>query len=147
MSENTNPASNIEIAREYFKRLDARNPDVLKLFTDDVVFYYPKFGIGKGPNAVLEAMMGLGGIVERTEHDFATYVLIASENRLAVEGTTKGVLKNQERWAGGETPTGRFCNVFEFRDGLISRLHIYLDPDYEGKFTEGFRWGREGRSW
>ena len=91
--------------------------------------------------------MGLGGIVERTEHDFATYVLIASENRLAVEGTTKGVLKNQERWAGGETPTGRFCNVFEFRDGLISRLHIYLDPDYEGKFTEGFRWGREGRSW
>jgi hypothetical protein len=32
--------------------------------------------------------------------------------------------------AGGKTPGGRFCNLFKFRDGRISSVHIYLDPDY-----------------
>jgi hypothetical protein len=45
-------------------------------------------------------------------------------------------------WAGGKTPGGRFCNVFKFRDGRISSLHIYLDPDYTGEDEARFRWVR-----
>ena len=42
----------------------------------------------------------------------------------------------------GKTPGGRFCNVFKFRDGRISSLHIYLDPDYTGEDEARFRRGR-----
>jgi hypothetical protein len=64
-----------------------------------------------------------------------------------ISSTTKGVLKSGERWAAGSTPAGRFCNIFEFRNGLIARLHVYLDPDYAGKATETFLWEHEGRRW
>src|SRR5438128_281202 len=50
------------------------------------------------------------------------------------------------RRAGGKTPGGRFCNVFKFRDGRISSLHIYLDPDYTGEDEARFRWGKN-RQW
>src|SRR6266403_1544710 len=70
-----------------------------------------------------------------------------SGNCLAVEGTTSGVLKDGQKWAAGETPAGRFCNIFEFRKGLISRLHVYLDPDYASKDEDSFLWGHEGRQW
>ena len=49
-------------------------------------------------------------------------------------------------WAGGETRGGRICNVFKFRDGRISSLHIYLDPDYTGEDEARFRWGKN-RQW
>lgn len=55
-------------------------------------------------------------------------------------------MKGQE-WAAGETPGGRFGNVFEFRDGLISRVYVYLDPDDLGEDEARFRWGREVRTW
>ena len=135
------------IAREYFKRLDAGRPDLLELFTDDVQIYFPKFGLGVGRAAFLEIAQGLGQRQIAIEHNTADYLFIQSGNHLAVEGTTKGRFKNGEHWAAGETPNGRFCNVFEFRDGLISRLHVYLDPDGAGNHTEGFLWGREGRKW
>jgi len=43
------------------------------------------------------------------------------------------------------TPGGRFCSVFEFRDGKISRMYIYLDPDYAGVDSDRFLWPNEGR--
>jgi hypothetical protein len=42
---------------------------------------------------------------------------------------------------------GHFCNVFEFRGDLISRVHIYLDPDYAGEDQPRFLWGLDGRTW
>ncbi len=49
------------------------------------------------------------------------------------------------QWKGGETPGGRFCNVFEFRDDRIARVHVYLDPDYLGEDEPRFRWGHDRR--
>ena len=49
-------------------------------------------------------------------------------------------------WEGGKTPGGRFCNVFKFRDGRISSLHVYLDADYTGEDEARFRWGLN-RQW
>jgi hypothetical protein len=59
---------------------------------------------------------------------------------LIVEGTSQGRMFGKS-WAGGETPGGRFRNVFKFRDGRISSLHINLDPDYTGEDEARFRWG------
>jgi hypothetical protein len=135
------------IAREYFKRVDDGSPQLLDLFTEDAQMYFPKFGVGRGRAAILSVLTGLGSVFASVKHDSSTYLYIRSGNRLAVEGTSRGVLKSGEHWAAGETPAGRFCNIFEFRGELISRLHIYLDPDYAGQDGGRFLWGRDGRSW
>jgi ketosteroid isomerase-like protein len=70
---------------------------------------------------------------------------IPAGDYLVVEGSSEGRMSGKA-WAGGETPGGRFCNVFKFRDGRISSLHIYLDPDYTGEDEARFRWGKN-RQW
>ena len=146
MSAST-PHETVAIAKEYFSRLDARSPTLLDLFTEDAQIFFPKFGVGRGRTAILEVMSGLGGRVQSIEHPSDSFVYITSGNLLAVEGTTRGALKNGVRWAAGETPGGRFCNVFEFRGALICRVHIYLDPDYGGEDAERFLWGQGNRTW
>jgi hypothetical protein len=138
---------NIAIAKEYFRRADAGRADLLDLMTEDVQLYFPKFGIGRGRKAFGEMAAGIGGVFEWVEHDCSTYNFICAGPYVVVEGTTRGALKNGKSWKAGETPGGRFCNVFEFKGGLISRVHIYLDPDYTSEDSERFRWGREGRTW
>ena len=136
-----------EIAREYFRRLDVGDEKLFDLFSEDAQIYFPKFGFGKGRAALIEILTGLGGLVEVIEHDVRGFLYTVSGNVVVVEGTTKGKLKSGESWSAGETPGGRFCNVFEIHDGLIKRLNVYLDPDYAGKHEASFLWGREGRQW
>lgn len=146
MSTSTQEDRNIALTKEYFIRGDAKRPDLLELFHPDFQLYFPKFGIGRGPEAFLQMVSGFAGELESIEHDFTHYNFIATGPTVVVEGTTRGMMNGQS-WAAGETPGGRFCNVFEFRDGLIARIHVYLDPDYLGEDEARFRWGREGRSW
>jgi len=146
MSTSTQEDRNIALTKEYFVRGDARRQDLLELFHPEFQLYFPKFGIGRGPEAFLQMVSGFAGELESIEHDVTGYNFIATGPYVVVEGTTRGTMKGQ-KWAAGETPGGRFCNVFEFRDGLISRIHVYLDPDYIGEDEARFRWGREGRSW
>jgi hypothetical protein len=137
----------VAVAQEYFRRADAGRTDVTDLMTEDVEIYFPKFGIGRGKGTFGEIGGGLGGLVERVEHDFSTYNFFSCGTTLVVEGTTRGQMKNGKSWSGGQTPGGRFCNVFQFRGDLISRVYIYLDPDYVSDDTPRFLWGREGRTW
>ena len=137
----------VGIAKQYFALLDAGSPALLDLLTEDVQIYFPKFGIGRGKQAFAEALTGIAGAIQSVEHPAESFVYIQQAERLAVEGRTRGVLKSGARWASGETPGGRFCNVFEFRGDLISRVHIYLDPDYAGEDRDRFLWGFEGRAW
>jgi|ERR1700722_2737689 len=138
---------NIRIAKEYFRRADAGRADLLDLMSEDVQLYFPKFGIGRGKKAVGELAAGMGGVFQWIEHDFSTYTFISAGPYVVVEGTTRGAMKDGKSWKAGDTPGGRFCNVFEFKAGLICRVHVYLDPDYTSEDTERFLWGREGRSW
>jgi ketosteroid isomerase-like protein len=137
----------IAVAQEYFRRVDAGRADLTDLMTEDVELYFPKFGIGRGKAAFGEFAVGVGRVFESVEHDFRTYSFFCSGMTLVVEGTTRGRMKNGSSWAAGETPGGRFCNVFQFRGDLISRVYIYLDPDYVSEDTPRFLWGREGRTW
>ena len=59
----------------------------------------------------------------------------------AVEGTSVGEHRDGP-WKAGEPEhgAGRWCDVFEVRDGLIQRCFIYLDPDYAGKDTDRYPW-------
>ena len=79
------------------------------------------------------------------QHDYDRFTFIPSADFLVVEGTSQGRMSGKS-WAGGQTPGGRFCNIFKFRDDRISSLHIYLDPDYTGEDEARFRWGKN-RQW
>ena len=76
--------------------------------------------------------------MEYIQHDYDRLNFIPSADYLIVEGTSRGRISGKS-WAGGDTPIGRFCNVLKFRDGRISSLHIYLDPDYTGEDEARFR--------
>jgi hypothetical protein len=84
-------------------------------------------------------------VLEYIQHDYDRLNFIPSADYLIVEGTSQGRMSGK-LWAGGKTPGGRFCNVFKLRDGRISSLHIYLDPDYTGEDEARFRWGKN-RQW
>jgi hypothetical protein len=55
---------------------------------------------------------------------------------IVCEGTSHGEHLDGP-WSAGnpEWGAGRWCDVFDIRDGLIWRCFIYLDPDYAGKDT------------
>jgi len=100
---------------------------------------------GKGPPFLCRKTKPTGfGSLEYFRHDYDTFTFIPSGDHL-VKGTSHGKMSGKY-WAGGETPGGRFCNVFKFRDGRISSVHVYLDPDYTGEDEARFRWGKN-RHW
>ncbi len=144
MTMTLNDEEKIKIAREYFVRADHRRPDILELFHEEAEIYFPKFGFGFGRNSFFEMVKGFEGALEYIQHDYDRLNFIPSGDYLVV-GTSQGRISGKA-WAGGKTPGGRFCNVFKFRDGRISSLHIYLDPDYTGEDDPRFRWGKN-RQW
>lgn len=141
----SNDQEKIEIAREYFVRVDQGRPDILELFQEDAEVYFPKFGFGSGRNSFLEMVKGFDGSLEFIKHDYDQFIFIPAADYLVVEGTSQGRMSGKS-WTGGKTSGGRFCNVFRFRDGRILSLHIYLDPDYTGEDEARFRWGKN-RQW
>ena len=136
----------IETAKEYFRRVDAGSEALADLFTDDVEVYFPKFGVATGKAAFMELATGLFARVSRISHDVESLHCVANDNDVVAEGTSRGATKGGVSWAGGNTPGGRFCNVFHFREGKIDRVHIHLDPDYAGEDRAGFLWG-SARRW
>jgi ketosteroid isomerase-like protein len=140
-----NDQDKISIAKEYFVRADQGRPDILELFHEDAEIYFPKFGFGFGRHSFFELVQGFEGSLEYIRHDSESLTFIPSGDYLVVEGTSHGKMSGKS-WAGGQTPGGRFCNLFKFRDGRISILHVYLDPDYTGEDQARFRWGKN-RHW
>ena len=140
-----NDEDKIAIAREYFARVDQGRPDILELFHEDAEIYFPKFGLGFERQSLFEMVKGFEGSLEYIRHDYESLTFVPSGDYLVVEGTSHGKMSGKS-WAGGQTPGGRFCNLFKFTDGRISSLRIYLDPDYTGEDEARFRWGRN-RHW
>jgi ketosteroid isomerase-like protein len=139
-----NDDKKIWLLREYFRLSDQGSPEVLNLFHNDVEFYFPKFGFGVGRQAFVDFVKGFEGTLDFIRHDYDTLEFIAGGDCVVVEGTSHGKMSGQT-WVGGQTPGGRFCNVFRFRDDRISSIHVYLDPDYTGEDAPRFRWGRDRR--
>jgi ketosteroid isomerase-like protein len=140
----TSDQEKINLAREYFIRADQGRPDLLDLFHEDAELYFPKFGFGAGRQSLLEMVKGFDGVLEHIKHDYDNMTFIPAGDHLAVEGTSSGAMSGKT-WMAGQTPGGRFCNVFRFKDGRIASVHVYLDPDYTGEDEKRFRWGKNRR--
>ena len=136
-----------EVALEYFRRLDAGDPSLIDLCDSEVAFYFPKFGVGRGIAQLGDLVGALGQVVGKMTHDMSRAVFVADGDRVVVEGVSSGELRDGRTWSAGETPAGRYCNVFEVKGGKIVRLFIYLDPDYGGDDDARFLCGRDGRAW
>lgn len=126
-------ASRIETIREYFRRVDAKDPALPELFTDDVELFFPKFGTARG-KAALERFAGrIAQEAAQLGHDIDGLVFTVDGDRIAVEGREWGVTADGRAWPDSEVSQGRFANVFEFEDALIKRIAIYVDPDFTGE--------------
>lgn len=133
-------SSRADIVRAYIERID-RNDFPAEFFADGFHFYVPKFGVGRGLADFMEMAAGF----ETAYRDIAHVVDLVADcgSVVIVEGRTSGQDAAGNVWRGGETAGGRFCSVFDFdANGLISRMHIYLDPDYTSQDRDRFRWER-----
>lgn len=132
------------IPLEYLRRLD-RGQDVLDLFDEHAIVYFPKWGIARGVKEIGQLFGDLMGILESISHDVIYPNIIQQGDMVVVESTTHGRTKGGVEWRAGLTHAGRWCDVFEIRDFRIQRLAIYLDPDYEGADTQRYPWLRDNR--
>ena len=128
-----------QIAVSYFKLMDA-GQDFLHLFDENAYVYFPKHDVARGRKEVEQLFADLWPLFSSIVHDNAYFNYIVSDDMVVAEGMTYGQLADGSTWRGGVGHGGRFCNVFEIRNGLIQRLHIYLDPDYAGKDTARYPW-------
>jgi ketosteroid isomerase-like protein len=128
------------IVLDYFRRLDSGG-DLLELFAEDARVFYPKWGIATGREEIAEMFGDVGGVVNGMNHDYETFNCVINGDTVVVEGTSTGETADGTEWRpDGEPGGGRWCDVFEVRDGEIGRLFIYLDPDYAGRDTEQYPW-------
>lgn len=144
MSDKALTNARIEIAREYFRRVDSGDPTLLDLMTDDIQIYFPKYGVGYGKTAVAESARGMMSVLKSIEHDFERMTFLPSGDHLVVEGFERGVSADGVEWPVPGKSEGRYCNVFEFRGERIKRVHIYVDPDFTSTHAERFLWDGVG---
>jgi ketosteroid isomerase-like protein len=130
------------VALEYFKRLD-RGGDLFELFAEDARVYFPKWGVAEGKGEIEKLFGDVGSTLSSIEHHYEYFNYMIVDDTVVVEGTSHGATTGGVEWWGGVTHAGRFCDVFEIRDGKIIRLFIYLDPDYAGTDTDRYPWLRE----
>lgn len=142
----SNPEDNAKIVREYYERVDAGRTDIGDLFSEDAEFYFPKFGVGRGKQEIAEFASGLFGSINRLSHDFEALRVTECQHLVVAEGVTAGETADGYSWSGGTTPGGRFASIFEVANGLITRMYVYLDPDYAGVDKARFLWGQD-RNW
>lgn len=137
------PEADVErksIVLEYFRRLDSGG-DLLELFAEDARVFYPKWGIATGRDEIGEMFGDVGELVTSMSHNYETFNYVIDGDTVVVEGTSTGETAEGTEWRPDGTPGGgRWCDVFEVRDGEIQRLFIYLDPDYAGKDTDQYHW-------
>jgi hypothetical protein len=102
--------------------------------------YFPKCALANGIDEIEQTFKNVGGIIAAVRHDYAYLNFIHQGDTVVVEGTSSGRTVDGTEWRAGVTHAGRWCDVFEIRDGKIQRLFIYLDPDYADADTARYPW-------
>ena len=136
-----------QVALEYLEGLDnggvtPSGRPILDLFAPDAQVYFPKWGVARGKEQIGKLFSDVGGTIKSIAHHYSELNWIFSGgDRIVCEGTSHGEHADGPWRAGNpEWGAGRWCDVFEIRDGLIHRCFIYLDPDYAGKDTARYPW-------
>ena len=127
----------IQVTREYFRLADQGRREVLEQFHDEAEIYFPKFGFGFGRESLFEMVKGFDGVLDFIQHDYDKLTFIRAGDYVVVEGTSRGRLSGKA-WAGGETPGGRFCNVFKFRGDAFRVSMSILIPTTPVRTSRGF---------
>lgn len=120
----------IAAIRSYFAKVDAKDPALADLFTEDVELFFPKFGVAHGKAALARFAERIVKDAAQLSHDIDGLEFIVDGDRIAVEGREWGVTADGRSWPDGEISQGRFAVVFEFDCARIKRLFIYVDPDF-----------------
>ncbi|MGY5034075.1 nuclear transport factor 2 family protein [Streptomyces sp. 900116325] len=126
-----------EAAINYFRLVDAGDPAVSDLFTDNAQMFFPKFGFATGKDQIGAFAQGLGRGISAIEHDIPGLTVLSSGNYVVIEGEVKGTTTSGVAFPDGVSSYGLFCNVFEFEGERIKRIHIYEDPDFGSMHTDG----------
>lgn len=147
-NEQRRPSPSVQVILDYFAIADGKKEgDLLALFTDDAEVFFPKFGIGHGKNALGEMGGGFMQLVQSIEHNVDDFRIVESGDTVVVEGTSQGITSDGTRWSPSETGAGgRFCSVYDLRDGQIRRMAVYLDPDYGNATASQYPWSQRGTS-
>ncbi|HHF3151929.1 TPA: nuclear transport factor 2 family protein [Vibrio diabolicus] len=95
-----------------------------------LIFFFPKFGQAKGKSALVEFGNRIGSSLNSIWHDIDGFQITTSGNKVIVEGQEGGVMSDGTSWPDNNVFTGRFCSVFEFSGKLISRMYVYVVPDF-----------------
>ena len=138
--QTANSNEQVAVTKEYFKRVDSGAADLLDLFTEDTQIFFPRFGYAHGKVEIVPFLVGLSAELNSFEHPEDRMVFTQEDNRVVVEGAESGTLTSGVAFPGDARSAGLFCNVFEFEGHLISRLHIYADPDLAGLQPALFPW-------
>jgi SnoaL-like domain len=111
-------------------------------FADDAEVFFPKWGVARGKEEVIQMFTDVGGTLKGIKHNYDGFIwYMNGTDSFAVEGTSEGEhrdgpwVADQPKWGAG-----RFCDCFTVSGGKITRLFIYLDPDYAGKDTARYGW-------
>lgn len=136
------------IAESYLKSLDAGGVSpttglgLFDHFSDDAEVYFPKWGVARGRDEIVQMFSDVGGTLRSITHHYEGFNwYMTGGDRFAVEGTSEGEHRDGPWMA--DTPkwgAGRWCDCFEVEDGKITRLFIYLDPDYASQDTSRYPW-------
>ena len=122
-------SANVALVKRFYSIADGKIAgDPTELFTDDVEIYAPKFGSAFGLEAMKAAGAGRSRF-SRMIHHIDEFSVIEHGNRVIIEGTTEGETATGRTWDGHSSVSGRFCGVYDIRDGQISRMCVYFDPD------------------
>ena len=136
-----------QVVIEYLKGFDnggvtPSGRSILDLFAPDALVYFPKWGVARGKEQIRKLFSDVGATIKSVAHHYSEFNWIFSGgDQIVCEGTSHGEHADGPWRAGNpEWGAGRWCDVFEIRNGLIQRCFIYLDPDYAGKDTERYPW-------
>jgi hypothetical protein len=126
----------IAITNMYFEKIDNGDATILDVIADDIQFFFPKAGIGKGKEQLGKFMAVFGSYLKYIKHDVSNLNHIVQGDFVVVEGSESGEMADGTKWPDANISKGLFCNVFEFEGEIIKRLHIYVDPDFASADTE-----------
>jgi len=138
MTATPSPAQAIELARDFLTCMDAHG-DFLPLMTDDVELTFPKWGTVQGKAHLGPFFQALGSYVAAIRHRPETFQFLVGERdghrRVCIEGLSDGALHDGTSWTAA-----RFSVIYDFRGPLVSRIGIYIDPDYVDATAAHYPW-------
>ena len=120
----------IALAKEYFRKVDAGDPNLLDMFTDDTVFFFPKFGFARGKAEIVPFLVGMGSAVASFDHPEARMTFTSSDNRVVVEGVESGRLTSF-------SPSTRTGSMSDASPGSRTSIRAALQGRRDGARSNG----------